>query len=163
LPFGLKNALAYCVRQLRQILKGIKNVTCYFDDIAIYGSDWKSHNVTLQLVLERLEKYNIKLNKNKCNFGVKQIEFLGHIVIDGNVKPQAAKLEAVKSFPKPNNIKDVMRFNGLASYLRKYIPNFVETMEPITRLFRKGIVFNWGPEQRKSFDIIKTALTTNHV
>jgi hypothetical protein len=160
LPFGLKNAPAYCVRQLRQILKGIKNVTCYFDDIAMHGSDWESHNATLQLVLERLKKYNIKLNKNKCNFGVKQIEFLGHIVIDGNVKPQAAKLEAVKGFPKPNTIKDVMRFNGLASYLRKYIPNFVETIEPITRLFKKKVVFSWGPEQRKSFDIIKTALTT---
>jgi hypothetical protein len=163
MPFGSKNAPALCNRMLRWALRGIERSQHFFDDISINGRNWREHNDTLRQILERLRKYNLKLRRDKCQFGVSEIEFLGHVVSNGNLKPQPAKVKAVSNYPTPRNLKEVQRFNGLSSYLRRYIPNFASMAAPITQLLRKDVPFIWGEKQETSFNAIKEALASQPV
>jgi transposase InsO family protein len=163
MPFGLKNAPSHCIRQMRRILKGITGCSSYFDDIAAHGKHFSEHNKSLRLILDRLRQHNIKLSKAKCRFGVTEIQFLGHLVSNGTVRPQAAKVEAIHNYPRPLNLKDVQRFNGLASYLRQYIRDFAKIAAPITSLLKESKPFEWGEDQERAFNAIKDALISEPV
>ncbi len=90
------------------------------------------HGRILQEVLSRLLAHNVKLRREKFEFGVKSIEFLGHVIGNNEVRPPSSKVKAVLEFPHPGNIKEMQRFLGLANYLRGYVNNFSMMAAPLT-------------------------------
>ena len=86
--------------------------------------------------------------------------FLGHKIAPTGNSPAIRNIEVIENFPKPVTLRQVRRFVGMASFFRKFIPNFSEKAEPLTKLVKKENKFHWGPEQEEAFNTIKTLLTS---
>jgi len=99
------------------------------------------HNKQLITVLHRLWDSNLKLQPDKCKFLKKEVIYLGHIITENGILPNPSKLEAVKNFPTPKKIKDIQAFIGLAEYYRKFIEDFSKIAKPLTKLIKKGEIF----------------------
>ena len=98
---------------------------------------------TCKTVLERLKNANLKLNPKKCSLLRKNVAFLGHQVSEQGIATDPAKLQAVKEWPEPKSVTE-RQFVGLASYYRKFIPNFATICKPLHQLTRKEVPFQWS-------------------
>lgn len=162
MPFGLKGAPSTFQRMMNNILAGVNGIKCfvYLDDIVIYGYDLKDHNSKLIEVIELLRQFNLKLQPKKCFFLRKEILYLGHIISTDGIKVDKSKIDAVCSYPIPQNQKQVKSFLGLASYYRKFIKNFSLIAQPLTdRLRKNNKSFSWDCHCSDSFEKLKHALT----
>ena len=96
----------------------------------------------------------------KCHLGMHEVEYLGHTVGGGKVRPQKAKIEAVEQFARPRSKNDVRSFLGLAGYYRRFIQGFAELALPFTKTTTKEqpkeVV--WTKDLQTSFHSLKTAL-----
>ena len=88
------------------------------------------------------------------------MEYLGHIITRSGVRPNPAKVTAVKEFPVPQTVKAVRQFMGLASYYRRFVGGFAKIAEPLHALTRKGAIFSWTTECQTAFDDLKEKLTS---
>lgn len=146
---------------MEQILIGCEGVINYIDDIVVYAPTKELHDLRLRKVLDRIREFNITLNKMKCKFGVTEIEFYGHTLSVAGVKPKHDKVKAVKDFRAPASAEEVRSFLGLVNYVGKFVPNLATVTEPLRRLTKKEVRFEWGHEQQFAFDQLKQSLTSN--
>ena len=160
MPFGLKNAPATFQRLMNNILTGLQGNRCfvYLDDIVIFADTLENHNKKLTEIFDRLQKFNLKLKPEKCEFLRKEVIYLGHKISENGADPDEGKIEAVKNSPVPKNIKDIKSFLGLTGYYRRFIDKFSDKALPLTSLLKKCAIFRWDEEQQKSFDILKSCL-----
>ena len=80
---------------------------------------------------------------------------MGHVDSDEGLKADPVKVEAVLAMPEPTDVEGVQRMNGFVNYLSKFLPNLSTLMEPIRRLTRKSVEWDWGPEQAAAFRTVK--------
>ena len=113
----------------------------------------------LRQVFQRCCKFNVKLNKGKCEFGVRQISILGHMVSTNGIEPEPMKTEAIKATPPPENVSDLRSFFGTCGYVAKFFPNYANIVEPLRKLTRKEQKWFWGEEQTKAFKALKESLS----
>lgn len=160
MPFGLKNAPTTFQRLMNTALSGLQGLHCYvyLDDCIIYSHDLESHMSKLTLVFDRLRKFNLKLQPDKCEFLRREVAYLGHIITDKGVSPNPEKVKAVTEFPKPTNVKQIKSFLGLVGYYRRFIENFSKLTKPLTALLKKDVPFEWSSEQDTAFQILKKNL-----
>ncbi|EGT36450.1 hypothetical protein CAEBREN_28622 [Caenorhabditis brenneri] len=164
LPFGLKSAASYFQRALRTVLGGLEDeVLVYIDDILIYSKTFDQHLETLRKVLHRFRDFNLKASPKKCEFAKKSIVFLGHEISKNTYSPDKANVAKITEFPTPTNINEIRRFVGMAGFFRKFIPNFSEISEPLTRLTRKERKFEWNLDQQGAFEKLRTSLSSEPV
>jgi len=116
-----------------------------------------------EVVLGRLRAANLKLNCGKCELFRRRVSFLGHIISGDGIEVQPEKTEAVRCWPKPNNLTELRSFLGLAFYYRCFICEFSVVASPLYNLMRKNVHFLWDAEQQDAFDKLKTALTNASV
>ena len=165
MPFGLSNAPATFERLMEGVLGDIQWTNClvYLDDIIAFGSSFEVALNNLRMVFDRLRGANLKLKPKKCHLFEDEVEYLGHLVSEDGIKPCPSKVEAIKSWPVPKTLQDVRSFLGLASYYRKFIPNFSNSAGPLVHLTRKGVPFEWGSKQVEGFEALKEALISDTV
>lgn len=87
------------------------------------------------------------------------MEYLGHEITNGEIRPSLHKLAAVAEFKSPGNVHEVRQFLGLASYFRKFIKGFATIARPLTSLTKKDTEWRWGFEQFNGMKIVKELLT----
>nr|CAD2195132.1 unnamed protein product [Meloidogyne enterolobii] len=159
LPFGLKNAPSIFQRTMDKILKGVRNVTVYIDDILIHTKDFESHIEALEEVCCRLKESGLKLKGEKCKFFMKECIYLGHEISSRGYKPAQSNSRAIKMFPRPKNVKEVKRFLGMTSFFRKFILNFATIAAPLNKLTRGSEQkFIWKKEEEEAFEKLKNEL-----
>lgn len=160
MPFGLKNAPATFQRMMDTALRGLigKNCFVYLDDIIIFGKTLEEHNDNLSKLFKRLRDTGLKLQADKCEFLKPELEYLGHLITASGIKPNPAKLSAIKNFKIPKNVTQVKSFLGLSGYYRKFIKNFSTISKPLTELTKKGTKFDWDMNRQNSFDLLKEKL-----
>lgn len=163
LMFGITCAPEIFQKLLEQILSGIEGVLIFIDDIVIYAPTKEIHDERLRKVLDRLREYTVTLNKEKCKFGVEEVNFYGHRLSATGIKPLHNKVEAVQKFRAPATAEEVRSFLGLVNYIAKFIPNLATISEPLRRLTKKDINFEWGPEQQAAFSNLKRKLTSSEL
>ncbi len=95
----------------------IEGVRVYVDDIVLWGSTIEQHNKRLMEVLQRVQKYGLKLNKDKCHFGDKDIMFLGDKLSEVGVEPDKSKVQAILKMPRPTDSKAVLRVMGMINFI----------------------------------------------
>ena len=88
----------------------------YLDDILVASKSKEEHKQHLEVLFNRLEAHGLVVKLEKCQFGVSQIEFLGHIVDATGIKPLPKKVEAIKNFTVPNNVKSLGSFLGMVNF-----------------------------------------------
>lgn len=114
-------------------------------------------------VAEPSRKYGLEIKWSKCQFLQTRIEFLGHIVEDGKISPSPTKVSAVQNYPEPKSLADIHSFLGLTGYFRKYIPNYAKVAKPLSDLLKGKREFQFGLDQRTSFDQLKNSLSNEPV
>lgn len=116
MPFGLKNALATFQRLMNNILTGLQGIKCfvYLDDIVIFANSLQDHPCKLIDIFKRLEKHNLKLQQDKCEFMRHETSYLGHVITESGVRPDPSKIECINNYPIPKNARDIKSFLGLA-------------------------------------------------
>ena len=134
MPFGATGAPGAFQRHVDKVLFGLNGRICvaYFDDIVTYSdADFDKHLENLATVLETLRKANLTVRLEKCKFAMTEIDFVGHVVTGGTVKPDPHKLDAILEFPAPTNVTHLKSFLGLANYYRRFIHHFAHIAKPL--------------------------------
>jgi hypothetical protein len=134
-------------------------VLVFFDDILVYSSSWAEHLRHLHLVFTKLQEQNLVVKHSKCAFGKRTVGYLGHVISKDGVAMDAAKVQTVLDWPRPQSVRDVQRFLGLTGYYCRFIKNYGAIAEPLTRLLRKG-AFQWSDKATGAFHALQQALTT---
>ena len=99
-------------------------VLTYMDDLIVPSNDYESGLEKLKRVFIVASENGLIVNWKKCAFLENRVEFLGHIVENGRVYLSQRKIEAVKKFSKPTNVRQIQRFLGLTGYFRKFVPGY---------------------------------------
>ena len=120
MPFGLSNAGCRFCCLMDQCLGDQQYVTLllYLDDICIFASTIDEMLDHIQLVFDRLKKFNLKIKPKKCQFFSTSMLFLGHVLSAEGISANTEKVEEVMTWPVPKNTKGVQSFLGLASYYK---------------------------------------------
>lgn len=163
MPFGLVNAPATFQRLMENVLAGLARDGCclvYMDDVIVLGKTLEEHNANLEKVFARLRDAGLMLKPKKCQLAQLEVEYLGHIVSALGIQTDPRKLEAVQKFPRPADVKSVRSFVGLASYYRRFIPQFSKVAGPLHNLTKKDVEFVWTPRCEEAFESLKRLLTT---
>ncbi|KAI3754605.1 hypothetical protein L1987_54392 [Smallanthus sonchifolius] len=160
MPFGLTNAPAVFMDLMNRVCTPYldKFVIFFIDDILIYSKSIAEHEEHLCLVLDLLKKEQLYAKFSKCEFWLKEVQFLGHIVNEKGIHVDPAKIEAVKNWQAPKTPTEVRSFLGLAGYYRRFIANFSKIVVPLTALNHKGKPYEWGPKQEEAFQTLKQKL-----
>lgn len=159
LMFGINCAPEIFQRTMENILKGCEGCINFIDDILVYGGSQEEHDKRLQNILRRMKEYNVTLNEKKCTIGVKEIDFLGHHLSENGIQPTADKIAAVKQFRAPISAEETRSFLGLVNYMGKFIPDLATVSEPLRRLTKKDMAFDWKSEQQAAFEKLKWYLS----
>ena len=166
MPFGLSGAPATFQRMMDRLIRGLENSTgAYIDDIAIFSETWKEHLDHVKQVFLRLRDNNLTAKPKKCQFGMTECFYLGHVVGNGPVKPDPEKIRAVHDYPTPETKKQVRSFLGLTGYYRKFIENYVTIAAPLTDLTKKRLPdkVQWTKECEEAFMMLKHILCSSPV
>jgi hypothetical protein len=165
MPFGLCNAGATFERLMEKVLSNLSWKVClvYLDDIIILSKDFNEHMDNLRQVVGRLEQTNLKMNPKKCILLQKEVTFLGHILSEKGVATDPTKIEAIKNWHIPRNVRDVRSFLGLCSYYRKFIHKFSDIARPLYKLTESKRNFLWDEDCNVSFDKMRRALISTPI
>lgn len=161
MPYGLKNSPPVFMRYINSIFQNLleqDKVLIYIDDILIATKTIEENLDTLGKVLDLLVRNKLSLRLDKCSFLMSRIVYLGYDVTSDGISPSKEHIKAIESYPVPGNIKQLHSFIGLASYFRKFIPNFACVAKPLYDLLRKDAVFSFDERHFESFNRIKELL-----
>ncbi|GJP43304.1 hypothetical protein CLOM_g2785 [Closterium sp. NIES-68] len=146
MPFGLTNAPATFQAEMNHILCPLLDecVVVYLDDILVYSHEMQQHVEHLRRVFEilRRERFYVKLSKS--DFALEKVQFLGHIVSAQGVHVDPKKIEAVRTWKTPENVKELQQFLGFADYYNRF----------------KNTPYNWEPRHQEAVEQLKQALTS---
>ena len=136
MPFGLTNAPAAFMDLMNRVFHPYLNqfVVVFIDDILVYSKDAQEHEHHLRILLQILRGNNLFAKLSKCDFWLKKVSFLGHIVSVEGIRVDPVKLEAVMNWKPPRNVTEVRSFLGLAGYYRRFVQGFSVIASSLTRL-----------------------------
>ena len=162
LPFGLTSAPATFQRLMERVLQGLhwKTLLLYLVDVIVIAPDFNSHLQRLEEVLKRLRQAGLKLKPKKCELIQKEVKYLGHVVSADGVATDPVKVEAVRQWCAPKNLKEVQAFLGTAGYYRQFIPGYATIAKPLTQLTRKEAPWTWDTAEQESFHTLQEKLIT---
>ena len=130
-------------------------VIVFIDDILIYSRSEEEHSQHLRKVLDTLRTEKLYAKFSKCEFWIRRVEFLGHVVSEKGIHVDPSKIKAIENWSAPKTPTEIRQFLGLAGYYRKFIKNFSSIAKPLTSLTQKGVAFDWEAKQEKAFQTLK--------
>ena len=161
MPFGLVNAPATFSRIMRRLLRDSFGLDNYLDDVLSHTVDWTRHLEVLRDFFERVRRANLTLRPTKCEIGETTVSFLGHSLSEGTLLPRQETIDKIANAPRPRTKKQLRAFIGLASFYRKYVPNFAVIAAPLTDATRKGSAneISWNDARELAFQTLKTHIS----
>jgi hypothetical protein len=145
MSFGLTKAPAYFMNLMNKVFMEYLDqfVVVFIDDILVYSQNEETHEDHLRLVLQKLHDNQLYAKFWKCDFWLKEVAFLGHIITDGGIKVDPSKISEILNWKQPTYVSKIRSFLGLAWYYRRFIEGFSKIVKPLTSLLEKGKEFEW--------------------
>ncbi|RDX65933.1 Retrovirus-related Pol polyprotein from transposon 17.6, partial [Mucuna pruriens] len=162
MSFGLKNGGATYQRLMDKIFKEMlgRDVEVYVDDMVARSQCMEEHCRALGRIFEVLRKHRLRLNPNKCSFGVKAGKFLGFMLIERGIEANPEKCQAIANVRSPRSVKEVQQFMGKLTSLAQFISKSVEMSTPLFATLKKGEKFVWTNECEEAFLRLKAMMAT---
>jgi transposase InsO family protein len=158
-PYGITSASEIFQRKMSEVLSNIEGVSVYQDDIIVSGCTDQEHDSRLKEVLEKVRESGLKLNRQKCEIGRRDLEFLGHHVSAKGTSPHPDKVRAISKMKAPTNVSELRSVLGMIQYLGQYMSNLSSQLKPLNDLLKKDTAWTWGTDQEKAFDSVKRLVT----
>ncbi|KAJ9536607.1 hypothetical protein OSB04_un000208 [Centaurea solstitialis] len=160
MPFGLTNAPAVFMDLMNRVCRPYldKFVIVFIDDILIYSQSKEDHEHHLRLIPELLKAEKLFAKFSKCEFWIREVHFLGHVVNKEGIHVDPASIEAIKKREAPKTPTEIRQVLSLAGYYRQFIANFSKIAQPLTTLTQKDKKFIWGEKQEEAFQLLKHKL-----
>ena len=158
LAMGLSLASDVFEITIRDITKDLKGVINIADDILVYGSTVEEHDRNLTALLDRALEVNLTLNPRKFRFKCTSVPFFGNILTDKGIKPDPKKVESIKNWPIPTNVKELQSFLGAVNFLGKFIQGLSSLRSSLQSLIKKDVDYVWTANHTSAFNNIKQAI-----
>nr|GFA03549.1 putative reverse transcriptase domain-containing protein [Tanacetum cinerariifolium] len=160
MPFGLTNSPVVFMDLMNRVCEPYLNkfVLVFIDDIIIYSHNKEEHANHLKIILELLRNEKLYAKFSKCDFWIRTVQFLGHLIDSQGLHVDPAKIEAVKNWASPTTSTEIRQFLGLTGYYRRFIKDFAKIAKSLTLLTQKDKKFVWGEDQEMAFQILKHKL-----
>ena len=178
-PFGLQGSSSLLMRVMNQALTvglgttpeipgGLPGASgplgrcalVYMDDCLVHSPTLAQHLLDVAEVLEIFRRRKLFAKSSKCEFGRRELGFLGHRLSAAGVSVDPRKVQSILEWATPTSCTEVRRFTGLANYYRRFVEGYAEVAAPLTALGSPTAKFAWSPAAQASFDALKLALST---
>uniref|UniRef100_A0A8C9SK33 ribonuclease H n=1 Tax=Scleropages formosus TaxID=113540 RepID=A0A8C9SK33_SCLFO len=148
MPQGICGAPATFQRVMERTVGDMNLLEClvYLDDIIVFGRTLEEHEQRLLKVLDRLKEEGLKLSLDKCQFCCPSVTYLGHVVSRDGIATDPSKVDAVKSWPRPESITALRSFLGFCGYYRRFVKDFSKVCYPLNQLLQ-GCIVARGPRR----------------
>src|SRR3989337_1601971 len=162
MSFGMTNAPAYFMSMMNKVFMEFldKFVVVFIDDILVYSKNEEEHKEHLRLVLEKLREHQLYAKFSKCEFWLKEVGFLGHVISGEGIAVDPTKVQSVTEWSAPTSVGEVRSFLGLTGYYQRFIENFSKIAKPMTEMLKKDTKFKWTEDCEASFQELKKRLVT---
>jgi hypothetical protein len=162
LPFGIKSAPSYFQEIMERLTADLKGVAVYLDDILVSGNTAEEHLTNLRCLFRRLNEKGLRCRLDKCKFAQPSVEYLGHLLSQKGIA-KGTKVDAVLNMPPPTDVSGLKSFLGSVQFYHKFLPNLATVTEPLHKLTRKGVQWEWGTQQQTAFMTLKNLLCDDMV
>jgi ribonuclease HI len=161
MPEGLKNAGSTFSRLTKTVLESHvgQNIFMYVDDIVVASKNKEDHLADLAETFANMWEARLRLNPEKCVFGVRQGKILGYLVSHRGIEANPTKIQAIINMMPPQSTKDVQRLTGRLAALNRFISKSAERSLPFLKTLRGAKDYAWGPEQAAAFASLKQHLS----
>jgi hypothetical protein len=169
LPMGLCNSPGIFMQLMNDTFADFLNrfVLVFLDDIVVYSDTLEEHEQHVRQALARLRQQRLYAKASKSALCKREVEFLGHMVGEHGLRVMQDKIEAVRDWPVPTNLRELRAFLGLAGYYRRFVRGFSALALPLTELTRNATRQKldqlWGTKQQLAFVELKRALQSTPV
>ena len=162
MPFGLKNASATYQRLMDKVLASMlgRNVKAYVDDRVVTSRERGQHAADLEELFATISKYRLKLNPEKCVFGVEAGKFLGFILTERGIEVNPDKCAAITAMRSPTSVKEVQQLTGQMAALSRFVSAGGEKGHPYFQCLKRNSRFAWTDECEAAFLKLKEYLAT---
>ena len=159
-PMGLCNSPAFAQARMEEVLRDIDETDVYIDDVGVFTSTWERHVQVLKVVLERLESHGFTVNPLKCEWAVKETDWLGYWVTPSGLKPWKKKVDAILKLKPPRNASEVRSFLGMINFYRDMWPRRTELLKQFNALSGgpKHQKVEWTPALEAAFHEVKAII-----
>ena len=161
MPFGLKNAPALFQRCMEGVLQSCYEFSApYIDDVLVFSESVEEHEVHLRQVMQELSRCGLTVKESKCVFGMRKLEYLGHVIGGGELAVPEHRAEAMANYIRPKSKSQLRSFLGAAGYYRQFVPGFAKltsVLSPSTSKVAPSVV-EWTEEKLEAFKAIKVSL-----
>ena len=113
--------------------------------------------------LEAFREANVQLRRDKCKVGMREGEFVGHVVAASGHSPLPSLVDKISRAARPGNCKELQRFLGLVNYYREYIPNMADVTQPLYDLTKKGKDWVWDGKCESAFCKLRGILSDSPI
>jgi hypothetical protein len=164
--FGMTNSPATFQGMMNTIFANLVaegKVAVYLDDILIFTATKEEHCCITREVLKRLQDNNLYLCPEKCKFKKESVEYLGLIILEGQVRMDLAKVAAIKLWALPKNLHDVCAFISFANFYWRFIKDFAKIARPLHDLTKKDVPWQWTFVKKQAFEALKAAFISKPI
>ena len=143
MPFGLTNAPTAFMDLMNRVFHPYldKFVIVFIDDILVYSKNEEEHAKHLKIALQTLREKELYAKFSKCEFWLKEVGFLGHLISGNSVYVDPKKIKSILNWEQPKNVTEIRSFLGLAGYYRRFVQGFSLIVAPLSKLARKNVKY----------------------
>jgi hypothetical protein len=158
LPMGIKQSPDIAQQVMENLLRAHTETDVYIDDIGIFSQQsWEEHLTSLYNVLQVLQDNNFTVNPLKCEWAVKETDWLGYWLTPEGVKPWRKKIDPILAIQPPTSISELRSFVGSVNFYRDMFRKRSHMLAPLTAQSGQRKI-NWTPECQAAFEQVKATL-----
>jgi hypothetical protein len=142
------------------ILDGLEGCIAYFDDVLIYGKSKEECEKNLIKALERFDKFNLVMSREKSKFFIRKIKYLGYIISEKGLEKDPEKVMAIQKTAAPTNVKELQSFLGMVQFYSAFIKNAAAILQPLYNLLNNNTSYHWTKACDEAFIAVKEQLVS---
>jgi hypothetical protein len=160
---GLKCSPDITQAAMKNVLSDIEDANVYIDDVGAFSNDWDHHVNLLATILRRLRENGFTINPLKCEWAIKETDWLGYWLTPRGLKPWKEKIVAMIYMERPCNATEQCMFIGCVNYYRDMWPSCAHILKPLTDQsdLKKKAPIKWTEEMQKVFDKMRLLMAAD--